>query len=131
MSDALHLLLCRGKELDWQHLLERTGNDWRLLLAQIHLFDFTYPGRRDYVPREVRMHLNDLARAAIGEAGDPNVCNGTLVSRFSYTIDVNEWGFRDPRKELVLAARCMPVVQEIVSSDVWEHHPTQGQPAHE
>ena len=124
-SDVLHLILARGKELDWEHLLKRVGNDWRLLLAQIHLFDFAYPGHRPNVPRWVRERLNDQARDAIGDVGDPNVCHGTMISRFSYTIDVNEWGFKDPRKQLVIDARCMPVVQEIVGSDVWENHPTQ------
>jgi len=125
MSDVQHLLLCRGRELDWEHLLKRLGNNWRLLLAQIHMFDFTYPGRRDNVPHWVREVLNDRARAAIDEMGDPVVCYGTLISRFSFAIDVNEWGFKDPRKDLVVAARCMPVVKEIVSSDVWENHPTE------
>src|SRR5262245_25064858 len=46
MADVQHLILCRGRELDWKHLLMRVGDDWRLLLAQIHMFDFTYPGRR-------------------------------------------------------------------------------------
>lgn len=122
-SDVLHLILCRGHELDWEHLLRRLGNDWRLLLAQVHLFDFAYPGRRGNVPHWVREELNTRARNAIDEVGDPKVCFGTMISRFSYTIDVNEWGFQDPRKQLVIDARCMPVVQEIVASDVWEDHP--------
>jgi hypothetical protein len=40
MSDAVHLIMCRGSELDWARVLQRVGNEWRLLLAQIHLFDF-------------------------------------------------------------------------------------------
>ena len=125
MSDVQHLLLCRGRELDWEHLLDRVGNDWRLLLAQIHMFDFTYPGRRLNVPRWVRERLAENANSEIDALGDPEVCYGTMISRFSFAIDVNEWGFKDPRKKLVLAARCMPVVAEIVGSDVWDHHPTQ------
>jgi hypothetical protein len=124
-SDVLHLFLTRGKELDWEHLLRRIGNDWRLLLAQIHLFDFAYPGHRPNIPRWLREQLNAQAHDAMDEVGDPNVCLGTMISRFSYSIDVNEWGFQDPRKQLVIDARCMPVVQEILASDVWEHHPVQ------
>lgn len=124
MSDVMHLLLCRGRELDWEHLLKRIGAHWRLLLAQIHLFDFTYPGHRGNIPHPVREHLNERARLEMDDVGDPNVCLGTLISRFSFTIDVNEWAFKDPRKQLVVDARCMPVVKEIVSSDVWEAHPT-------
>jgi hypothetical protein len=120
MSDILHLILCRGDELDWKHLLERVGPDWRLLLAQVHLYDYVYPGHRARVPHWVRRQLYDAAEAAISETGDPDVCQGTLISRFSYNIDVNEWGFHDPRKEATLAARRLPIVKEIMASDVWQ-----------
>jgi hypothetical protein len=125
MADVLHLFMRRGNELDWNHLIKRVGNDWRLLLAQIHLFDFVYPGHRIHVPQWVRQQLYKQAEDEIDSVGDPAICLGTLISRFSYTIDVNEWGFSDPRKQLTLAARNMPVVQEIVGADVWEPHPTQ------
>lgn len=123
-ADVQHLLLCRGRELDWEYLIERIGDGWRLLLAQIHMYDFSYPGRRQNVPHSVRERLNERARAEIDDVADDNACHGTLISRFSYTIDVNEWGFKDPRKKLVLEARSQPVVQEIVGADVWDHHPT-------
>ena len=123
-ADVLHLFMRRGAELDWEHLLKRVGSAWRLLLAQIHLFDFVYPGHRTHVPQWVREKLYDLAKDEIAEVGDASACYGTMISRFSYTIDVNEWGFRDPRKELTVAARNMPVVSEIVAADVWEIHPT-------
>jgi hypothetical protein len=89
------------------------------------LFDFVYPGHRAHVPQWVRERLYQQAKDEIDTVGDPKICCGTMISRFSYTIDVNEWGFRDPRKELTLAARNMPVVQEIVAADIWEPHPTQ------
>ncbi len=123
-ADVLHLIMRRGPELDWEHLVARVGDDWRLLLAQIHLFDFVYPGHREHVPRAVREHLQGNAQREMDTVGDPEICRGTMISRFSYSIDVNEWGFRDPRKELTVAARSMPVVQEIVAADVWETHPT-------
>lgn len=125
MADVLHMFMCRGAELDWEHLLRRVGNDWRLLLAQIHLFDFVYPGHRGHVPQWVRKRLYQQAVDAIDDVGDANLCCGTMISRFSYAIDVNEWGFRDPRKELTVAARNMPVVEQIVAADVWETHPTE------
>jgi hypothetical protein len=130
MADVQHLLLARGAELDWEHLLQRVGDHWRLLAAQIHLFDFTYPGHRPHVPSWVREKLAQMTHDTIDEVGNPKECHGTMISRFSFTIDVNEWGFQDPRKKLVLAARTTPVVKEIVSSDVWEHHPTHKQYHH-
>ena len=120
MSDAVHLIFCRGPELNWDRVLQRTGDQWQLLLAQIHLFDFAYPGHRRNVPRWVRDMLYRRADAEIGEEGDPGICQGTLISRFSFAIDVNEWGMRDLRKEAVVAVRQLPIIQEIISSDVWD-----------
>jgi len=120
MSDAVHLIFCRGPELNWDRVLQRTGDQWQLLLAQIHLFDFVYPGHRRNVPRRVRNTLYERAKAALDEEGDPSICQGTLISRFSFAIDVNEWGMRDLRKEAVVAARQLPIVQEIIASDVWD-----------
>ena len=124
MADVLHMFLCRGPELDWDHLLKRVGNDWRLLLAQVHLFDFVYPGHRTHIPQWVRKDLHAKAEDEIDVVGDAKLCCGTMISRFSYSIDVNEWGFRDPRKAATVAARQMPVVADIVNSEVWEPHPT-------
>jgi hypothetical protein len=120
VADVLHLILCRGDELDWQRLLERVNEHWRLLLAQIHLYDFVYPGHRDAIPQWVRADLYQRAQAAIDEQGDPEVCQGTLISRFSYNIDVIEWGFRDLRKEATVATRQLPIVAEITRSSVWD-----------
>jgi hypothetical protein len=121
VSDILHLIVCRGDEFDWERLLWRVDEHWRLLLAQVHLFDFVYPGHRARIPHWVRRKLYDAAETEIGAAGDPRVCQGTLISRFSYSIDVNEWGFRDPRKEATIARRRLPIIAEITSSDVWDH----------
>jgi hypothetical protein len=120
MADVLHLILSRGDQLDWDRLLRRVGEHWRLLLAQIQLFDYVYPGHRSRVPREVRMKLLERAVDEVDDVGNPEVCQGTLISRFSFSIDVNEWGFRDLRKEATVATRTLPIIQEIVSSDVWD-----------
>lgn len=120
MSDAVHLIFTRGPELDWKRVLARVPNDWRLLLAQIQLFDFAYPGHRKKVPRWVREQLYQQATDALDEVGDPSVCHGTLISRFSFAIDVNEWGMRDVRKAATAAARTLPIVNEIMASDIWD-----------
>jgi hypothetical protein len=120
-ADVVHLLMLRGSELDWRRLISRAGEYWRLLLAQLLLFDFAYPGRRREVPGWVRVELLERAQAEREAAGpDPDVAQGTLLSRFSFAIDVNEWGFHDYRRESVLAARSLPIVREIARSDVWD-----------
>lgn len=127
MADILHLILCRGDELDWKRLLDRIHAHWRLFLAQVHLFDYVYPGHRTRIPRWVREELLRRAHDEIDEVGDPDVCAGTLISRFSFSIDVNEWGFRDLRDESTIAARNLPIIEEINASDVWQRqdeHPT-------
>jgi len=120
MSDVVHLILCRGQELSWERVIKRAGDQWRLLLAQIHLFDFAYPGHRNKVPRWVRDHLIQRATSEMDELGDPRVCQGTLISRFSFAIDVNEWGMRDLRTEAVASTRQLPIIQEIIRADVWD-----------
>lgn len=120
-ADVVHLIMLRGSELNWRRLIDRVGDYWRLLLAQVLFFDFAYPGRRREVPDWVRGELLERAQAERLVVGpDPNVAQGTLVSRFSFAIDVNEWGFRNYRSESVAAARALPIVQEISRSEVWE-----------
>ena len=44
MSDVVHLILCVGETLDWERLLARVGPHWPLLLAQLQIFSYVYPG---------------------------------------------------------------------------------------
>ncbi len=124
MADVSHLFLHRGPELDWDRLFARVGAHWRLLASQVHFFDFTYPGHRDRVPSRVREELRRL------EAEDPPeddadsgtedpLTRGTLLSRYSFAIDVNEWGFRDARLLMVSEQRNRPEVAAIRSAEVW------------
>jgi hypothetical protein len=122
MSDVVHLILCLGETLDWARLVKRTGEHWPLLLAQLMMFHYVYPGRRANVPEWV---LDDLLQRAHDERKssgpvDRDVTRGPLVSRFSFEIDLREWGFSDPRNEFVRAARELPAVRAIVASDVWD-----------
>ncbi|HEX7119531.1 MAG TPA: nucleotidyltransferase family protein [Longimicrobiales bacterium] len=126
MADIVHLILIRGAELDWERLLNRVAEHWRLLLAQIHLFDYVYPGHRARVPDWVREELYERAFEEMHAPGDPTICRGTLISRFSFAIDVNEWGFRDLRKQAVNAARSLPIIREIRDSELWDAPPGQG-----
>ena len=65
--------------------------------------------------------LDRAARADIGrDEEDADVTRGTLISRFSFAIDVREWGFSDPRGEMVRQARSHPAIREIAESDVWD-----------
>lgn len=98
-ADVIHLLRAGAATLDWDRLLHRFGSHWRVLLSNLVLFGFVYPGERARIPRRVMDAL--LARLAgeLGE-GDPGaakLCQGTVVSRQQYLIDVQEWGYTDGR----------------------------------
>jgi len=121
MSDVVHLILCMGDVLDWERLVLRVGQNWPLLLAQLQMFSYVYPGYRSNVPNWVMEQLIEQARADIGrDEEEADVTRGTLISRFSFAIDVREWGFSDPRGELIRRARNQQVIRDIAASDVWD-----------
>ena len=132
MSDILHLLLCVGETLDWQHLLERVDRHWPLLLAQLQTFSYVYPGYRTNVPSWVLERLIDQARANIGrDEEDADVTLGTMISRFSFAIDVREWGFADPRSDSVRRARNAPMIRAIADSNIWDERTEERQESSE
>src|SRR5262245_52720071 len=121
MSDIVHLILCVSDALDWERLMARVGPHWPLLLAQLQMFGYVYPGYRSNVPSWVMEQLIEQARATIGrDEEDADVTRGTLISRFSFAIDVREWGFADPRGEMIRQARNQPLIRQIAESDVWD-----------
>jgi hypothetical protein len=121
MSDVVHLILCVGDTLDWERLMARAGSDWPLLLAQLEIFSYVYPGYRSQVPVWVMEQLVERARTDAGrDDEETDVTRGTLISRFSFAIDVREWGFSDPRGDMVRQARNHPAIREIAASDVWD-----------
>jgi hypothetical protein len=98
-ADIAHLLRAAGRHLDWPRLLSRFGPHWRLLLSQLVLFGFVYPSERDRVPAWV---MNDLVVRLQAEVAAPppeeRVCQGALLSREQYLIDLERWGYADPRE---------------------------------
>ncbi|HWJ22246.1 MAG TPA: hypothetical protein VNS52_07825 [Gemmatimonadaceae bacterium] len=98
-ADVIHLLRAGAATLDWDRLLHRFGSHWRVLLSNLVLFGFVYPGERARIPRRV---MDTLLERLTGEldASDPDaakLCQGTVVSRQQYLIDVQEWGYTDGR----------------------------------
>lgn len=121
MSDVVHLILCMGDAIDWERLVVRVGQNWPLLLAQLQMFSYVYPGYRSNVPTWVMERLLEQAKNDVGrDEEEADVTRGTLISRFSFAIDVREWGFADPRGDLIRRARSQPVIREIASSEVWD-----------
>ncbi len=89
----------RAEQLDWVRLLARFGAHWRVLLGHLVLFGFVYPGERDRIPAAiVRELLARLGPELETAAPDERVCQGTLLSRAQYLVDVGEWGYGDVRQ---------------------------------
>jgi hypothetical protein len=121
VADILHLILCLGDTFDWERLVTRVGQHWPLLLAQLLTFSYVYPGYRTNIPAWVYDQLLDRARReAADDATGADFTRGPLISRFSFTIDTREWGFSDPRNDLVREARNRPDIRAIADAEVWD-----------
>jgi hypothetical protein len=123
MADIVHLILKLGHQMDWERLVEKTGRNWPLLLSQLQLFRYVYPGHAQQVPDEILLRLLEKATRAAREPeprADADLTRGTLISRFSFAIDVNEWGFRDVREQMIGRMRASDAVRSIAGSSVWD-----------
>ncbi len=97
-ADVIHILRTGAEKLDWDRLLARFGERWRVLLMNIILFGFVYPGERTRIPRRVTDDLLARCRAELDADADVGrLCNGTVVSRQQFLPDVLEWGYADGR----------------------------------
>lgn len=97
-ADVNHLLRATAADLDWRRLLRRFGEHWPVLLSHLVLFGYVYPAEAGCLPPWVLCDL--LERVATGlEAGTApeRVCRGPFLSRAQYLVDVDAWGYRDPR----------------------------------
>ncbi len=97
-ADVAHLLRAQAARLDWPRLLQRFDGRWRVLLAHLVLFGFVYPCERASIPAWVMNELTErLARETDTPPASDRTCNGTMLSRGQYLVDVNRWGYRDAR----------------------------------
>ena len=96
-ADVVHLIRSGAATLDWDRILWRFGDRWRVLLFNLVLFGFVYPNERTRLPRALMDELLARLRTELDTPAPGKVCNGTLVSRQQYLIDVNEWEYEDGR----------------------------------
>ncbi len=97
-ADIYHLIAAKGDTLDWNRLLTRVGEHWRVLLGHLVFYSFVYPREREKVPAWVMDDLMSRVTAERGsDADDTPVCNGTLLSREQYLFDLAEKGYADAR----------------------------------
>ena len=99
-ADVIHILHTRGPRLDWPRLLDRFGDHWRILLLNLVLYGFVYPGEEQPAPRWVMDTLvGRLHDETTDGPIDERTCRGTLLSREQYLVDILEWGYRDARMQ--------------------------------
>lgn len=99
-ADVAHLLRACAETLDWKYLIDVFAAHWRVLLSHLILFGFIYPGERAKIPDWVLQDLLGRLQAEIEEpAPQTKLCQGTLLSRAQYLIDVQQWGYMDARIE--------------------------------
>jgi hypothetical protein len=97
-ADIIHLIRACGDRLDWGRLLLRFGPHWQVLFSHLILFGFVYPGERSKVPDWVMQELLDRLQDEINSLPiDIRLCQGTLLSRVQYLVDVERWGYQDAR----------------------------------
>lgn len=97
-ADVAHLLRTCSEQLDWPHLLVRFGSHWQVLLSHLILFGFIYPTERQRIPNWVMQELLDRLQSEMNSASPTErICQGTLLSRSQYLVDIERWGYEDAR----------------------------------
>lgn len=99
-ADIAHLLRACGHQLDWNRLLARFDGHWRVLFSHLILFGFIYPSHKDQIPNWVMEKMIALTTSELAAKPDPDkVCQGTILSRGQYLVDVEKWNYADGRQE--------------------------------
>ncbi len=94
-ADVNHILLKKGKELDWKRILMRMDQHWHLLFAQLLNFQFVYPSERDNIPRWVIDELMNRTKEQYDlPASIEKVCRGPLIEHTHYNMDITEWEYK-------------------------------------
>ena len=96
-ADVAHVLRACADALDWPRLLWRFDAHWRVLLHHLVIFGFIYPCERTRVPAAVMRELMGRLDAELTRPARERACQGTLISRAQYLVDVEHWNYTDPR----------------------------------
>jgi hypothetical protein len=96
-ADVAHILRACAPTLDWPRLLARFGPHWRVLFHHLVIFGFIYPCERAQIPAAVMRELMGRLDAELTRPAGDRACQGTLISRAQYLIDLERWGYTDPR----------------------------------
>ncbi|HEX6511054.1 MAG TPA: nucleotidyltransferase family protein [Chloroflexota bacterium] len=96
-ADIAHVILHAAERLDWDRLLERFGEDWRVLLSHLILTGYVYPAARARIPRQVMDELLARLETELEVPGPERLCYGAFLSRTQYVRDLQEASMVDAR----------------------------------
>lgn len=96
-ADIAHIVLRAAERLQWDRLLARFGDDWRVLLSHLILIGYIYPAERTRIPQRVMDELLCRLGAELDTAGATGFCYGAFLSRTQYVEDLERPGIVDAR----------------------------------
>ncbi len=97
-ADVVHLIMSAQGQLDWDRIIERLGRNSQLLLWYLILFDFVYPGRSEFLPKDLMEQMFEEVRMRWSLEVDPKTFKGLLLDQFTFRVDVEDWRFKNPLK---------------------------------
>lgn len=118
-ADIAHIIYASRGKLQWDRVLQLTGEHWEVLLWALVLFRYVYPGQTEYVPHPVWQELLARFQRAVNSPDSKASFRGSLIDDRMFAIDVNEWGL-----ENVLDARREQSPQ--ISAPVVKRHANSG-----
>ncbi len=99
-ADIAHVIYGSHGKLDWQRILQLTGENWEILLWNLVLFRYVYPAQTQYVPMELWRDLLGRFEHAITQPDSSAPFRGSLIDDKMFAIDLNEWGLDNLMEDL-------------------------------
>ena len=95
-ADISHIIYATREKLDWARILELAGDHWELVLLNLVLFRYVYPGQSKLVPPPVwRELLTRFSELVLNPREGQSKFRGSLVDDAMFAIDVEEWGLEN------------------------------------
>lgn len=98
-ADIAHVVYRAGNRLDWDRLLDLTGEHWEVLFWHLVLYHYSYPAAAEQVPSRIWADLLGRFRRDLDNPDRQSIFRGSLVDEKMFAIDVNEWGLHDLVRE--------------------------------
>jgi len=98
-GDIAHVIRSVRGKVDWKRVGRILGPHRKILLWHFLFFDFVYPGHPDYLPQDlIQQMFEGIRRDWADPQAQSSECRGMLVDPFSFSADIRDWGYTDPRE---------------------------------